>query len=169
MTFWSALKGRARLPVIIGLSAATTGCGLPPELLGLGAGGATGAATANPYIAVATAILVETIATEVENRVDKNTQANRQNAIATAAGPLAQGEKAHWFAEQFADIGSTQGTVQVTRVLETPLASCKEVVFRVRVASASKRGPFLGTICQNREVWQWAGALPAVERWGALQ
>lgn len=162
---WPRARACASLLVALGVS----GCGVPPELLGIGAGGATGAATANPYIAIATAIVVEALASEIQDSINRNVQTTRQRAIASAAAPLAKGEQATWSAVHFADIGNTQGVVQVTRVLQTPLTSCKEIVFRLDVASHATRGPFLATICQTGDAWQWAGALPAVDRWGALQ
>ena len=81
------------------------------------------------------------------------------------------GDRRPWKIRHDIPIGNEHGEVQVTRVIATPLASCKELVFSVDSGSGEdlKREWYATQVCQNGQHWKWALADPAVERWGSLQ
>jgi hypothetical protein len=80
------------------------------------------------------------------------------------------GQTADWIIEHGLPFGyeNAKGTVQVTRVMNTPLAACREVV--IDVVDDTDHQYLIATTCQQEAgQWRWASAEPAVERWGALQ
>ena len=65
--------------------------------------------------------------------------------------------------------GDAYGEVRVIRLIQTPLALCKEALFSVAAGEGEEREWFSTTACDEGDRWRWAAAEPAVERWGNLQ
>lgn len=150
--------------------ASIAGCASVGDITGAVAGLASGAATANPAVGISVGVAVRAGTNEAIRTVSRNRQRNEQDAIAAAAAVLAAGESAAWAVDQRVT-GDAHGEVQVLRVIETPLALCKELLFSV-AAGDEEAGPpawFTTTACRQGERWKWAAAEPAVERWFNLQ
>ena len=144
------------------------GCQSGAELTGLATGGAAGAATANPAIGYAVAIGTAVAADELFKRIGRGRANAEQEAISAAAAALMEGDAAPWQIHHFLPYGNEHGEVRVVRVMATPLAVCREIVFSVE----NKPAPsvwYASSICREAEGWHWALAEPAVERWGFLQ
>ena len=84
---------------------------------------------------------------------------------------MTEGDRRPWNIRHDIPIGNEHGEVEVTRVIATPIALCKELVFSVDSGSGDelKRAWYSTQACQNGQQWKWALAEPAVERWGSLQ
>ncbi|MGN6666977.1 MAG: hypothetical protein ACTHKH_08430 [Trinickia sp.] len=97
-----------------------------------------------------------------------------QDAIASAAGPLAVGAVAPWSIQHTVPIeDDAHGRVTVSRTISTGALDCKEIVFSVD-EDATKKNPassafYVASVCRDGSNWKWASAEPATERWGALQ
>ncbi|WP_395824747.1 hypothetical protein [Collimonas sp.] len=67
--------------------------------------------------------------------------------------------------------GNEHGEVRVTRLIDTPLALCKEAIMSVDTGAGAqlKRAWYVTNACMSDDVWKWAAAEPAVERWCSLQ
>jgi len=139
------------------------------DITGAAAGLLTGAATANPAIGISVGIAVRSGTNELLDRVTRVRKANEHEAIAAAA-ELDVGESRVWAVDQKV-VGDAQGEVRVLRVIDTPLALCKELLFSVAEEKTGtlRREWFTTTACQRGGEWKWATAEPAVERWLNLQ
>jgi hypothetical protein len=70
-----------------------------------------------------------------------------------------------------------QGELTVSRVIVTAPASepvaldCKEIVFSIDTTDQKilRRAFYTASVCRDGQVWRWASAEPATERWGSLQ
>ncbi len=91
-----------------------------------------------------------------------------QNAIFAAASGLGQGQVAAWEIRHTIPIDNEHGQVQLVRVIDNPLATCREIAFSVEQSSKPVHW-YVTSICRQAKRWKWAGAEPAVERWGFLQ
>jgi hypothetical protein len=78
---------------------------------------------------------------------------------------------APWKIEHDIPIGNEHGDVMVADMIDNALTRCKKVVFTVIDGDKpdSPRGRFVTTVCHDGQVWKWAEAEPATERWGSLQ
>ena len=163
--------GRALLPLFSCLSIGLGGCRLGGELVGAAAGGAAAGATANPLVGVAVGIAVNSAVDATTNYVMRKRQQAEQDAIAAEIATMAVGDRRPWKIQHDIPIGNEHGEVQVIRVIPTPIALCKELVFSVDSGSGKdfKRALYATQACQDGELWKWALAEPAVERWGSLQ
>lgn len=153
------------------MAACLAGCSTIGGLTGAVAGIATGAATGNPAAAIGVGIAVKTATDAVGKAAGRRLQQTEQDEIAATVGDMSLGEARPWQTRHPLALGSRRGEVRVTRVLATPLALCKEIVFSVaRGDGPDAAGPwFTASVCQQASRWKWAGAEPAVERWGSLQ
>jgi hypothetical protein len=146
------------------------GCQAAPDLVGAATGVATTALTANPAVGVAVGLGTRAALDEGQKAFYRRWTRTEQEAIATAAGPLAVGERASWREAHSVPIGNDRGQLEVTRVMATPLTTCKEVVFSVgEDPEAPGRRLYTTVICQDGQTWRWATAEPAIARWGNLQ
>jgi hypothetical protein len=147
------------------------GCSTVPEITGVVTGGALGAATANPAVGFAVAVATDAAATAVVQYYGRATQGAEQDAIAQVAGGLPIGTSADWKIDHFIPIGDEHGHLVVTRVIDSPLATCKEIVFSVDEGApkAPKPNWYVTDVCKEADTWKWAAAEPAVPRWGYLQ
>lgn len=132
------------------------------------AGLVTGAASANPAVGIAVGVSVRAATAEGVRRVSLARQRNEQDAIAGAIADAQVGERRTWAVDQRVT-GDAYGEVHVVRLIETPLAVCKELLFSVISGEGGSPAWFATTACDDGSRWKWAAAEPAVERWGNLQ
>jgi len=161
------MRVAARLAVVLAASA-LGGCAAVGDVTGAVAGLVSGAATANPAVGISVGIAVRAGTNEALDRIALARRRNEQDAIAAAAAGLEPGDAAPWFVDQQVT-GDARGEVRVLRVIETPLALCKELAFSVVDEKAGRPAWFATTACRMGETWKWAGAEPAVARWVNLQ
>lgn len=147
------------------------GCSSTPQIAGVVTGGAAGAATANPAVGFLVGVAIDAGANYVVRYYGRAMQGAEQDAIAQVAGELPVGPQASWKIEHAIPIGDEHGQLRVVRVIDSPLAACREVVFSVDEGKGDKlkRAWFDTDVCKQAESWKWAAAEPAVERWGFLQ
>lgn len=169
------LAGR-RLAALCAAAAAAllAGCSTVGGLAGTVAGVASGSFTSNPAIGIAVSVSVKAATDAEVKKLLRSLQQDEQDEIAALAGAMAPGEIRQWQVRHFIPYRNNQGEIQVTRVIDTPLASCREVMFSVvgRDAAprtdAAARAWFSTHVCRQEDRWKWAIAEPAVERWGSL-
>ena len=152
------------------MSSALAGCAAVGDVTGALAGLASGAATANPAVGISVGIAVRAGMNEAMRTVSRRRQENEQDAIAAVAAGLQAGESAAWAVDQRI-AGDAYGEVRVLRVIETPIALCKELLFSVVTVEEERESSawFTTSACQEGDTWKWAAAEPAVERWVNLQ
>lgn len=155
-------------------SAGLGACSTVGGLAGTVAGIATGSFTSNPAIGVAVSVSVKAATDAGVKGLLRSLQQDEQDEIAALAGAMAPGEIRQWQVRHTIPYGNNQGDVQVTRVIDTALARCREILFTVVDRKAAPpvddrpRAWFAANICRQDSRWKWAIAEPAVERWGAL-
>ena len=127
-------------------------------------------ATGNPAIGISVGIVARAAAREGIQYVNRERQQNEHEAIIAAGGSLAVGDSAAWAVDHRLT-GDARGEVRVLRVINTPLAVCKELAFTVENGEEERRAEvwFTTVACHDGATWKWAAAEPAVERWGNLQ
>lgn len=149
------------------------GCKAIGGLTGAAAGVAAGTFSSNPAVGVGVGIAVQAATDEVINRVLRDMQSGEQNNIASLAGSLPIGQTESWAVHHTIPFHNEEGTLQVVRDIDTPLAHCREIAFMVYDKAMAKQGRaqwFITPVCQEGDgAWRWAAAEPAVERWGNLQ
>jgi hypothetical protein len=162
--------GALRLCVAALAAACGAGCAGVSDATGAVAGLAAGAATANPAIGISVGIAARAVAREGIQHVARTRRRNEQDAIIAAAAQLAVGEVRPWAVDQAAT-GDAHGAVRVVRLIEPPLASCKELAFSVADGTDEPSTPvwFTTVACHDGMAWRWATAEPAVDRWRNLQ
>ena len=172
-------SGIRMVAVVAVLSASVSGCtSLYSESATTGAGiaGAALAAKVTNNAAVATGIGLGAVAVAkagvqyTERVVHRETQ----DSIAAVAGPLRLGAVGNWRVSHAMPIEpDEQGRVTVSRTISTGKLDCKEIVFSVDAAVAegapASSAFYVGAICRDGDIWKWASAEPATERWGSLQ
>ena len=147
------------------------GCSATPRLAGVASGAIAGGATANVAIGVAVGVATDAAARAGIQYVGRSRQHTEQAAIAAAAGDLQVGQRAPWHVEHLVPVGNEHGELEVVRLIDNPLAPCKEVAFSVDTGAgaALRRSWYTTTLCLQGGAWTWAAAEPATERWGYLQ
>jgi hypothetical protein len=147
------------------------GCSSAGGIAGAVAGAATGTATMNPVVGYAVAIGVQAGTDSAVNYVMRARQNAEQTAIASVAGPLPPGVMTPWAIAHSIPVGDEHGEVEVTRVINTPLATCEEILFSVARHKVPRPDDprYIATTCHQADGWRWASAEPAVARWGFLQ
>ncbi|WP_183006059.1 hypothetical protein [Achromobacter sp. UMC71] len=132
-------------------------------------GTASGAATANPVAGYAIGISVQAAVDATVKYVLREWKNDQQNVMANAAGQLTPGQVRQWQIRRWLPVGNEQGSIQVVREIDTPLARCREVLFTVTVDKAPTEA-YISQICLQQDgQWKWAAAEPAVTRWNGLQ
>ncbi len=144
------------------------GCSSAADLTGLAAGGLAGGASANPAVGYAVAVGTAAAADEAFKYISRVRQRAEQNAIAEAASTLGDGQTASWAIRHDIPVGNEHGRVQVVRLIDTSLATCREIAFSVEDAPQPGHW-FVASICRQAQRWKWAAAEPSVDRWGYLQ
>ena len=160
--------GLRRLGLIPLLLMALGGCRFASDLVAAAAGGASGAATANPLVGVAVGVGVHSAIDATFSYALRKRQQAEQDAIAGEIATMKPGERRLWRIEHDIPIGNEHGEVTVTRAFTTRLTACKELAYSVEEGNASANW-YTTDACYNGTQWKWALAEPAVERWGALQ
>jgi hypothetical protein len=158
----------------LGAAAACTlalgGCSSIGGFTGAAASLLTGIGTGNPIVGISVGIGVKAATDQGVKYISRRKQREIQTAIAAVAREMTPGQSGRWQHAHLIGSGFDRGEVRVVRVIDTPLALCKEVLFSVEHEGAKPRVDWFTTsACGNGEVWQWAAAEPAVERWGNLQ
>jgi hypothetical protein len=165
-----SVASHLRLVALAGCLMTLAGCTAIGGFLGAGAAFATGAATANPIVGISVGIGVKAAAEQGLQYFARRTHRDEQDAIAEVVRNMEPGQSGRWEHAHRIGSGVDRGEVRVVRVIETPLAMCKELLFSVEREGEKPRVDwFTTTACRNGDVWQWAAAEPAVERWGNLQ
>ena len=141
---------------------------------GAAAGAATGIVTANPAIGIGVGIAVQAATTETINRYLRVMHTDQQDVIAALAGASPVGDTRPWKVKHTLPIENGHGQVRVLRAFTTALADCKEFAFSVADGDEadSPEHWYTAAACQtpqDKRLWKWASAEPAVERWGNLQ
>jgi hypothetical protein len=157
--------------LVSALAAILSACSAISTVSGVVAGVATGSASGNPALGVSAAIVVKAGVDEAGKYVSRNAQHDEQKAIAAAAGETRVGESRPWQIRHRLTRRVEQGEVRVTRVIDTPLTVCKELLFSVAQYRNNEASPawFRTNACRHGNEWKWAAAEPAVNRWGNLQ
>ena len=130
--------------------------------------------TSNATVAAGIGLGVQAAARAGLQYQQRKIHGEEQDAIANAGGNLAVGAVANWQIQHSLPLEDNQrGRVTVSRLISNQGMHCKEIVFSIDglVDQARKPGSefYVATICQADQVWKWASAEPATERWGALQ
>ncbi len=148
------------------------GCGTANAVVSAVAGASAGSATANPIVGYAVAVGIHASIDELQKYFARARQGAEQDVIARAVGEMDVGETRDWkIVHDIPLLDDEHGEMRVTRVIDTPITRCKEVVFTVE----SGRPPHLAqslyatSACHGTQGWRWAMAEPAVERWGYFQ
>jgi hypothetical protein len=166
-----AMTGAARLRrlcLIPLLLMSLGGCRFAGDLVAAAAGGASGAATANPLVGVAVGVGVHSAIDATFSYVLRKRQQAEQDAIAGEIATMMPGERRLWKIEHDVPVGNEHGEVTVTRAFTTRLTACKELAFSVEDGNAAPNW-YTTAACYNGAQWKWALAEPSVERWGSLQ
>ena len=139
---------------------------------GAAAGIGISAVTANPLIGYAVGIGTQAAITALQKYLSRKLHQGQQDQIAAAIATMQPGEVAAWKISYDIPIGDAHGDVTVTRIMTSPLTTCKEVAFTIITSKnpSAPRPVYITTACEQPEgTWKWAEAEPAVERWGFLQ
>lgn len=148
-----------------GLVAMLAGCGQVAELSGAVAGGGAALVSSNPALGYAIGISVRAGVTAGMQTVMRVRQRAEQDALAAAIGGLDPGEAGSWQVRHTIPIGNRSGQVRLLRIIDNPLAACREAAFTIE----GEGQWFVTTACRQDTGWKWAAAEPATERWGSLQ
>jgi hypothetical protein len=152
------------------LAVLLTGCAAVSDITGAVAGFAAGALTANPAVGIGVGIVVRAGTAETLGRIARVRRDAEHQAIVAAIADAPAGERRTWSLDRTV-AGDAHGEARVVRLIETPIAVCKEVAFTVtRGDDAVASGEWFTTIaCFDGQNWRWAIAEPAVDRWANLQ
>lgn len=151
---------------------ALSGCKSVPLIVGLVTGSAAGGATANPAVGFAVGVAASAATDSAVRYYGRRRQQAEQDAIAEVAGALPVGGRATWKIAHDIPLGDEHGELHAVRLIETPLATCKEIAFSVNDSDRpdTKRAWYVTQVCRVApQSWKWAAAEPAVPRWGSLQ
>jgi hypothetical protein len=147
-----------------------SGCEILGAVGGAAVGAAAGGATLSSPVAMASALAVEAGIDHATKVAARRGQRAEQDAIAAVAGDMRAGEARPWELKRGVTRRLAHGEVRVTRLIYTPLAVCKELIFSVVEGEGEKEKTswFTTSACQQGEKWKWAAAEPSAERWGSL-
>lgn len=171
ITMRASLPASAR-PGLLLLLMPIAACSSVGAIAGAAAGASTGAATVNPFVGYGVAVGVNAGVDALQQYIARVRQNAEQDEIAVAVGQMGVGETRSWkIVHDIPLFDDQHGEVKVTRLIDTPLAQCKEVLFTVDEGSAPKlrRSLYTTDACRNTRGWKWAQAEPATERWGYFQ
>jgi hypothetical protein len=156
--------------VSIAFAALLSGCAAVSDITGAVAGFAAGALTANPAVGIGVGIVVRAGTAEALGHIARVRRDAEHQAIVAAIADAAAGERRTWSLDRKAS-GDAHGEARVVRLIETPIAVCKEIAFTVsREEGAVAFGDWFTTVaCFDGQQWRWAIAEPAVDRWANLQ
>lgn len=156
------------MAIIIAGATLLASCRATPDLAGLASGAVVGTATGSPALGYAVGLGVAAAGREASKWYGRSRQRGEQDAIASVAGKLQEGQSAAWRIQHTIPYGNENGIVQVIRYIATPLTDCREIAFSV-LDQLKQPQWYASSICRHGIKWRWAEAEPAVERWGYLQ
>ena len=110
--------------------------------------------------------------TRYRNTLRAVRQNAEQDAILSSVAEMPPGQVKDWkIVHEIPMFDNEHGTMQVTRVIDTPLTECKEVLFTVDNGQGAhlKQTPYITSACRDDHLWKWAEAEPAVSRWGYFE
>ncbi len=139
---------------------------------GIGAAAVSNAITKNGAVTAGIGLGAQAAALAGVQYLEKRVHRSEQDAIAAVAGPLPPGGISPWHITHDLPIeANEQGEVTVSRAISSGPIDCKEIVFSVDTVhdKMPQRAFYTATVCRDGQVWKWATAEPATERWGALQ
>ena len=147
------------------------------DVAGVAGTGAASLVTHSATAAAAIGLGVNSAANEGVKYLRRRVHGTEQDAIAAAAGPLAEGALGTWQVSHTLPIERDEhGQLVVARSFGAGPFRCKDIVFSVDVArkdvpgtDAVERSFYTATVCQDGPNWRWASAEPATNRWGGLQ
>ncbi|WP_207446708.1 hypothetical protein [Roseomonas marmotae] len=145
------------------------GCDAAGGIVGGLSGVTAGIATGNAAVGYAVGVGIRAATDATIEYVLRRVRSGEQDSIAATAGAIVPGEVVNWKVEHALPFGygDAEGTVQVLRLIDTPLAQCREVA--VGTGEGEERATIIAMVCRQDTGWKWAMAEPAVERWGVLQ
>jgi hypothetical protein len=158
--------------LLVGLLPFLGACSSVGAISGAVAGAATGTASVNPVVGYVVAVGVNAGVDELQKYIARQRQGAEQDVIAQAAGEMNPGQTRPWkIVHEIPMFDDEHGDMQVTRVIETPITICKEVVFTVNDGQGAKerRSYYTTDACLDGHIWRWASSEPATERWGYFQ
>ncbi len=160
-----------RLLLVLAAVAALSGCKAVPEIVGVLSGAVAGGASANPAVGFAVGVAADAGSDIALKYFGRRRQQAEQDAIAAVAGAIPPGERADWHISHDIPLGNEHGQLVVLGLIDTKLASCREIAFSVEDGSGpdAARADYTANICRQANGWKWASAEPATERWGNLQ
>lgn len=158
---------------------------------GLGIGGAVGAATGNPVLAVVAGLGATVALDEGYRYGERRFYGDFQREIARAGGRAAIGTVAAWTYEGPLDIGDARGRVEPVRRFGETLR-CRLIIYTLEplaqppaadegrtsraVTPVDTETPlpdeaevYTTTICRTPDGWRWAQSRPSTSRWGGIQ
>lgn len=161
---------RGLLPVML-LAGSLGGCSSLGDIVGAVGGTAAAAGSSNPAVGIAVGVATRAAADWAIRRTSRRWHRTEQEALAAVIGEAGIGEARPWRVRHSLPIGNAKGEVRVLRVIDTPLAVCKEAAFSVDRGSGrdATRQWFVTSACFREGRWAWATAEPATGRWGSLQ
>jgi hypothetical protein len=162
----------ARYAVLLTLAVAPlAGCNSLGDLVGAVSGTAATAGSANPALGIAIGVSTRAVADYGIRYVARRWHRSEQDALAATIGAMEVGEMRPWQVRHDLPIGNEQGEVRLLRLVNTPLAQCKDALFSLSSGNGAEasRQWFVTSACRQGEAWKWAAAEPATERWGSLQ
>jgi len=132
------------------------------DVSGIATGGTVGAVTANPIVGYSVGMGTRAAVAAGVKYVMRDLHKDEQDVIAGVAGSQLEGDTQLWRVEHDLPFGyaDENGAVQVTRAIETPIASCKEVLVTIEEGEGAKatRTIIVGSICRQGDIWKWASA-----------
>jgi ribosomal protein L32 len=150
-----------------GLVGLLGGCANLADVGGTVGAVASGAATGNPAIAIGVGGAVRGGIDAAQKSYARANARRTHELITAVAAPLAPGEAGNWH-EPHRFSSDVSGRVEVIRMIENKLATCKEVAFIID-GDPDEVVPYRGAICKTIGEWRWAMAEPSTERWSVLR
>ncbi|WP_206668020.1 hypothetical protein [Teichococcus oryzae] len=143
------------------------------DVAGLAGAALSSAISDNGAVAAGIGLGVQSLARAGLEYTQRELHQAEQDSIARAAGGLPMGAVATWSITHSVPLAyDQQGRVTVSREIGALGLSCREIVFSVEQQDdeALERAEFYtAIICRSGDLWKWASAEPATERWGSLQ
>lgn len=165
------MKPQAVRPIVLlvalAFSLVACGCSSLADIAGTASAVTAGAATGNPAVAIGVGGVVRGSIDATEKAYARVNARHTHELITAVAAPLSPGESGNWH-EAFRFSDDVSGRVEVTRLIESKLAVCKELAFTID-GDPQEVVPYRGAICRTTGDWRWAMAEPSTERWSVLR
>jgi hypothetical protein len=142
------------------------------DAAGVAGAGIAGAVSKNATVGAAIGLGVASLANAGLQYTERNVHRAEQDRIAAVAGTLPVGTVGTWNVVHRIPLEPDEGgEIVVARSLGGPDFTCREIVVSVDGGSKAqpRRAFYTAMVCRDGDVWKWATAEPATERWGSLQ